>query len=65
VRAIHVRALEDEVRHFDSHLMVSSRLNTADPDGRAAWFKLSQGSGEHSEICLDGQRSESENPLLE
>jgi hypothetical protein len=65
VRAIHLRALEDEVRHFDSHLMVSRRPNTADPDDRAAWFKLSQESGEPSEICLDGQGSESDNHSLE
>jgi hypothetical protein len=58
-------ALEAEVERLDPHLVVSSRPNTVDPGGRAAWYKLSHEPHEESDICLGGQRSGSHNPRLE
>ncbi len=35
------------------------------PNGRPAWFELPPDPGRLAEICLDGQRSEVDNPALE
>ena len=53
------------VESFDPDLVVSSRPNTVDPGGRAAWYRLSPEPGEPSEACLSGRRSHSPNPSLE
>ncbi len=57
-----VGRLGEEVGWFDPHLVVSSRPNTVDPGGRAAWVTLPEEPDDPSEICLDGGRSASENP---
>lgn len=62
---ISLRTLEGEVKRLDPHLVVSSRENTIDPGGRAAWYMLSQEPGETSVVCLDGQSFGTENPGLE
>jgi hypothetical protein len=45
--------------------VVSSRPNTVDPGGRAAWYRLSPDPDEPSEACLGGRRSRRFNPPLE
>src|SRR5215208_3969972 len=50
---------------FDPHLVVSSRPNTVDPGGRAAWYTLSPEPDGPSEACLGGRRSRRVNPPLE
>src|SRR5215204_7813634 len=47
------------------HLVISSRPNTVDPGGRAAWYKLSPEPDEASEACLRGRRWRRPNPPLE
>jgi hypothetical protein len=58
-------ALEAEVERLDPHLVISNRLNTADPGGRVAWLRLSHEPDEESDICLDGETTGSANPGLE
>ena len=58
-------ALEAEVERLNPHLVISSRLNTVDPGGRVAWYKLSHDPDEESAICLDGETSGLANPGLE
>ncbi len=65
VAAAGVVALKDEMVSFDPHLVVCSRPNAVDPNGRLAWFELPPDPGRLAEICLDGQRSEVANPSLE
>ena len=65
VRTSSLRELQVEVIGFDPHLVVSSRPNTVDPGGRAAWYTLSHEPDDPSEMCVGGRRSESENPGLE
>lgn len=65
VTAVSLRTLASEVKRLDPHLVVSSRANTVDPGGRAAWYTLAHESDEPSEACLDGRRSRSDNPDLE
>lgn len=65
VAAVRPRELESEVERFDPHLVVCSRPNVVDPGRRAAWFRLSPEPDEPSEICLDGQRLERNNPGLD
>src|SRR5215211_4924501 len=55
----------DYLESFDPHLVVSSRPNTVDPRGRAAWYRLSAEPDEPSEACLSGRRSHRPNPPLE
>ena len=57
--------LEAEVERLDPHLVVSSRPNTVDPGGRAAWYKISHEPDEESDSCLDGRHSGLDNPGLE
>ena len=57
--------LGDKVARFDPHLVVCSRPNTVDPNGRPAWFELPPDPERLAEICIDGQRSEATNPTLE
>ena len=57
-------ALEAEVERLDPHLVISNRLNTVDPGGRAAWLRLSHEPDEESESCLDGETSGLANPGL-
>jgi hypothetical protein len=45
--------------------VVSSRPNTVDPGGRAAWYRLSPEPDEPSEACLSGSRSHRSNPTLD
>jgi hypothetical protein len=58
-------SLGRRVESFDPDLVVSSRPNTVDPEGRAAWYKLSPGLDEPSEACLGGRRRQRLNPTLE
>ena len=55
----------EQVESFNPHLVVSSRLNTVDPGGRAAWYELSPEPHEPSEACLGGRRWRRLNPPLE
>ena len=65
VAACRLSAIGEQVESFDPHLVVSSRPNTVDPKGRAAWYKLSQEPSEPSEACLNGRRSRRPNPDIE
>ena len=55
----------EQLKGFDPHLVVSSRPNTVDPGGRAAWYTLSPEPDGSSEACLGGRRSPRLNPPLE
>jgi hypothetical protein len=57
--------IEDQLESFDPHLVVSSRPNTVDPGGMAAWYRLSPEPDEPSEVCLGGRRWRRLNPPLE
>ena len=57
--------IAEQLESFDPHLVVSSRPNTVDPGGRAAWYRLSPEPDEPSEACLSGQRWQRLNPPLE
>jgi len=50
---------------LDPDLVVSSRPNTVDPGGRAAWYVLSPEPDEPSEVCVGGRRREVVNPGME
>jgi hypothetical protein len=65
VALAHLRELEVEVERFDPHLVVSSRPNTFEVGGRAAWVLLSDDPEEPSEVCIDGRHRRLENPGLE
>ncbi len=65
VAACSLGSLGGWVRSFDPDLVVSSRPNTVDPGGRAAWYKLSPEPDEPSEACLGGRRWRRHNPPLE
>jgi hypothetical protein len=65
VALAHLRDLEAELERFDPHLVVSSRPNTLDVGGRAAWVLLSDDPEEPSEVCIDGRHRRLENPGLE
>jgi hypothetical protein len=58
-------SLGSRVRSFDPDLVVSSRPNTVDPGGRAAWYELSPEPDEPSEACLGGRRWQRPNPTLD
>jgi hypothetical protein len=58
-------SLGSQVESFDPDLVVSSRPNTVDPGGRAAWYELSHEPDEPSEVCLGGRRWQRPNPTLE
>ena len=53
------------MERFDPHLVVSSRPNTLEAGGRAAWVLLSDDPDELSEVCIDGRHRRLENPGLE
>ena len=57
--------IDDQLESFDPNLVVSSRPNTVDPGGRAAWYRLSPEPDEPSEACLGGKRKRRHNPPLE
>ena len=65
VAACRLGVIGERVESFDPHLVVSSRPNTVDPGGRAAWYELSPEPDEPSETCLQGGRSRRLNPGLE
>src|ERR671921_1833471 len=65
VSLAHLRELEAELESFDPHLVVSSRPNTFEVGGRAAWVLLSDDPDKPSEACIDGQHRRLENPGLE
>src|SRR5918997_5775085 len=65
VALAHLRELEAELERFDPHLVVSSRPNTFEVRGRAAWVLLSDDPEEPSEVCIDGHHRRLENPGLE
>ena len=64
VEVVDLGSLEAEVRRLDPHLVICSRPNTVNLGGRAAWLTLSPSPDEPSEFCLNGRRSEIENPSL-
>jgi hypothetical protein len=65
VAACSLAKLGEQVESFNPHLVVSSRPNTVDPGGRAAWYRLSPEPVEPSEACLGGRRWRRLNPPLE
>ena len=65
VALVHLRDLEAELERLDPHLVVSSRPNTFETGGRAAWVLLSDDLDEPSEVCIDGRHRRMENPGLE
>jgi hypothetical protein len=65
VAACTLAEIGEELESFDPHLVVSSRPNTVDPGGRAAWYRLSPEPDEPSEACLGGRRWQRLNPPLE
>ena len=65
VALAHLRDLEAALERFDPHLVVSSRPNTFEAGGRAAWVLLSDDPDEPSEVCIDGRHRRLENPGLE
>jgi hypothetical protein len=65
VAACSLGSLGRRVESFDPNLVVSSRPNTVDPGGRAAWYELSHEPDEPSEACLGGRRWRRPNPTLE
>ena len=65
VALAHLRDLEAELERFDPHLVVSSRPNTFEVGGRAAWVLLSDDPDEPSEVCINGRHRRLENPGLE
>jgi hypothetical protein len=65
VAACRLAEIGERLESFDPHLVVSSRPNTVDPGGRAAWYMLSSEPEEPSEACLGGRRRRKLNPPLE
>jgi hypothetical protein len=59
-----LKALKGQLEGFVPHLVVSSESNTVDPDGTAAWIKISPEPAELSKFCLNGQHSEVSNPRI-
>ena len=57
--------LSEEVRRSDPDLVICSRPNTVDPDGRLAWVELSIDPTRPTRVCVGGRYSESSNPTLE
>ena len=65
VAACRLTVIGEQVESFNPHLVVSSRPNSVDPGGRAAWYELSPEPDKPSEACLNGRRSRRHNPPLE
>jgi predicted Zn-dependent protease len=65
VAACRLSVLGEQVKSFNPHIVVSSRKNSVDPGGRAAWYRLSPEPDEPSEACLGGRRWQRLNPTLE
>ena len=65
VAACTLAEIGEQLESFDPHLVVSSRPNTVDPGGRAAWYRLSPEPDQPSEACLGGRRWGRLNPPLE
>jgi hypothetical protein len=65
VAACQLAEIGELTESFDPNLVVSSRPNTVDPGGRAAWYRLSPEPVEPSEVCLGGRRWRRLNPPLE
>ena len=65
VASCRLAEIGEQVESFNPHLVVSSRPNTVDPGGRAAWYRLSPEPDEPSEACLGGRRWRRLNPPLE
>jgi hypothetical protein len=57
--------LGDEVARLDPELVVCSRPNTVEPNGRPAWFELSPTPDQLAEICINGEHFKTTNPALE
>ena len=65
VTACRLSVIAEQVESFNPHLVVSSRQNTVDPGGRAAWYRLSPEPDKPSAACLGGRRWQRLNPTLE
>jgi hypothetical protein len=65
VAACRLSVLGEQVKSFNPNLVVSSRKNSVDPGGRAAWYRLSPEPDKPSAACLGGRRWQRLNPTLE
>lgn len=65
VEAVRMRELQAAIERINPHMVLCEQLNPAPPGGRGAWIKISYEPGEPSEVCLDGQRWELDNPGLD
>jgi hypothetical protein len=65
VASCRLAEIGEQLEGFDPHLVISSRPNTVDPGGRAAWYRISPEPDGPSEACLGGRRSRRLNPPLE
>ena len=65
VASCRLAEIGEQLEGFDPHLVISSRPNTVDPGGRAAWYTLSPEPNGLSEAYLGGRRSRRVNPTLE
>jgi hypothetical protein len=58
--------LNEEVQHFDPHLVICSLPATAGYGDIVCWVQLSlEGSTQPSVVCIDGRYSKHNNPTLE
>ncbi|MDQ3913108.1 MAG: hypothetical protein M3305_15330 [Actinomycetota bacterium] len=64
VRPAREEDLEEELANFTPDLVICGRSNTEYSRGRAAWIELSTTTDQLVEICLGGQRRESQAPAL-
>ncbi|HSK98719.1 MAG TPA: hypothetical protein VK869_00120 [Rubrobacteraceae bacterium] len=65
VKAVPMCELGAAIERIDPHVVLCERQNPAQPGGTGAWIKLSYEPDEPSEVCLDGQRWELDNPGIE
>ena len=65
VAACRLSVLGEQVKSFNPHLVVSSRKNSVDPGGRAAWYRLSPKPDKPSEAYLGRRCWQRLNPTLE
>jgi hypothetical protein len=69
VRRAPLDEIDRELRGFDPHVVVCSRLNGGHPGGRGAWVQVptddETGDGERpARLCLEGESWDTEGPTL-
>ena len=69
VRRVPLAEIGRELRGFDPHVVVCSRLNGERPGGRGAWVQVptdDEADGEErlARMCLEGERWDTEGPAL-